>query len=335
FLALAVGAIVSVVAAAVVYTSSTGWSTVAQHGVPLFPNLRSGKPDIEVVAIASGDKTLTLENHDQKWTAKERSGYPVQADKVRELIRGLSEAELVEAKTRNKQRYALIGLEDPTDKDASSKLLRLIDGKGNIVAEVIVGNTRQDAFGEGKVGTYIRKPGDEQTWLVNTDIEPSVELADWVDPSLFQAPQDQVVHLDVTVPGEDVLNIQPSQDKRRFGLANMPEGMKLKYDNALDDIVEAATDISFDDVKKVDGPLSGDKVGTAVLQLSNGLKVSMAIEPGEHDAWLTLEASGEGEAKKTADELNARAKGWAFHIPASKAKSILVHREEFLEKVAS
>lgn len=335
FLALAVAAIVSVAAAAIVYSSSTSWSSLSQSGVALFPNLQSGKPNIEAVAIVSGDESLTLEDHDQKWLAKERGGYPVEADKVRELIRAIASAELVEAKTRDKQRYALIGLEDPTDKTATSKLVRLTDSKGNIVAEVIVGKARPDAFGAGKTGTYIRKPGDEQTWLVSTDIEPGVELAEWVNTQLFEAPRDDVAHLDVTVPGEEVLNIQPSKETKHFALTNMPDGMKLKYDNALDDIAEAVTDISFDDVKKVDGPLAGDKVGTAVVEFGNGFKVSIAIERGDHDAWLTLEASGEGKAKQAADDLNARAKGWAFHIPASKADSILLKRDEFLEKVSS
>lgn len=335
FLGLAVAAAISVAAAAIVYTSSTNWSSITPKGVALLPALRDGKPNVAAIEISEGDKKLTLENRGQDWVLKERDGYPAKSDKVRILLRSLADADLVEPKTRNKDRYALLGLEDPSDKDAKSKLVRLIDDKGNTIAGVIVGNSRADAFGTGKDGSYVRKPDDPQTWLVNTEIDAGAEVVDWVGTSLFGAGQDQVKHLDVTVPGEEVMHIQPSTDSKHFILANMPDGMKLKYDNALDDIVEAATDISFDDVKKSPTPPGGDQVGTAVLELNNGLKVSFTIQPDQDGAWVTAEASGDGDAKKIADQLNANAKGWAFRIPLSKANAILQRRETFLEKVSS
>ena len=73
---------------------------------------------------------------------------------------GLAEAELVEAKTRRADRYALLELEDPAAKDAKSRLVRVLDGKGSVLAEVVVGKKRIDAFGVGKSGTYVRKPAD-------------------------------------------------------------------------------------------------------------------------------------------------------------------------------
>ena len=48
-----------------------------------------------------------------------------------------------------------------------------------------------------------------------------------------------------------------------------------------------------------------------------------------------MNATGEGDAKKTADALMARAKGWEFRIPKSKADAILKDRAELVEKVQS
>ena len=78
---------------------------------------------------------------------------------MRALLVKLAEAELVEGKTRNKDRYALLELEDPAAKDAKSRLLRLLDDKGVVIAEAIVGKKRFDAFGGSKSGTYVRKLG--------------------------------------------------------------------------------------------------------------------------------------------------------------------------------
>jgi hypothetical protein len=48
--------------------------------------------------------------------------------------------------------------------------------------------------------------------------------------------------------------------------------------------------------------------------------------------WLSVTASGEGEAaKKAADEIAARTEGWEFKIPAGKANAILKKRADLLE----
>jgi hypothetical protein len=61
----------------------------------------------------------------------------------------------------------------------------------------------------------------------------------------------------------------------------------------------------------------------------------LRIRPDGGVAWLTLEASGEGEAKGAADALMARARGWEFRIPKSKADAILKRKPDLLEKVQS
>ena len=44
------------------------------------------------------------------------------------------------------------------------------DGRGGTVGEVVLGKKRQEALSTGKAGTYVRKPGDPQTWLTNAEL---------------------------------------------------------------------------------------------------------------------------------------------------------------------
>jgi hypothetical protein len=46
-------------------------------------------------------------------------------------------------------------------------------------------------------------------------------------------------------------------------------------------------------------------------------------------------ATGEGEAKKAADEITARTAGWEYQIGKSKADSLLKRRGDLLEKIPS
>jgi hypothetical protein len=102
---------------------------------------------------------------------------------------------------------ALLELEDPAAKDAKSRLLRLLDDKGGVIAEAVVGKKRLDAFGGNKSGTYVRKPGDAQTWLANADLDVSVAMRDWVQTGVLDVPAAKIAKVTVEIPGEEPLVI--------------------------------------------------------------------------------------------------------------------------------
>ena len=48
-------------------------------------------------------------------------------------------------------------------------------------------------------------------------------------------------------------------------------------------------------------------------------------------SWLSFNATGEGDAKKQADEINAKATGWEFKIPNWKADAISKRAADLFE----
>ncbi len=178
-------------------------------------------------------------------------------------------------------------------------------------------------------------PDEAQTWLVNTEINAGVTLRDWVKPTAVRGAPRDVKSLTVKIPGKEDVNIELVRRRQRAPVEGHPRGHESQIRQLDRRHAEAASSIDFDDVKKLDAPPTGDKVSTVTLNLANGLKCDFKIRRDGGVAWVTLEASGEGEAKKEADELTARAKGWEFEIPKSKADAILKTRDELLEKAAS
>ena len=168
-----------------IFASQNRWSQARCRARPVSrPQGPSGED--RQIEIKQGDKTLALARDKDGWPLSDRGGYPVKADAVRALLVKLADAELVEPKTRNQERYALLELEDPKGKDAKSRLVRLLDDKGAVLAEAIVGKKRS-AVGGSKGGTYVRKPGDEQTWLSNADLDLAVR--DWVQANVSICPR--------------------------------------------------------------------------------------------------------------------------------------------------
>ena len=74
---------------------------------------RPGRPRIATIELKQGDKALTLARDKEAWSLADRGGYPAKADAVRALLVKLAQAELVEGKTSNKERYAQLELEEP------------------------------------------------------------------------------------------------------------------------------------------------------------------------------------------------------------------------------
>jgi hypothetical protein len=332
FAALAVVTAASVVVAVATYAAQNRWSQTKVSGAPLFPGLAAQAGSIARIEIKQADKALALAREKEGWSLADRGGYPAKADAVRGLLVKLAQAELVESKTRNKDRYALLDLEDPAGKDAKSKLLRVLDDKGGVVAEIVVGKKRFEAFGASKGGTYVRKPGDEQTWLSNADMDVPVAVREWVQAGLLDLGTARIGKVTIEVPGEAPLVIErDAADASKHKLVGLPEGKKLKEGAGIDAVVRATGSIDLEDVRK---PASspGGETSTVKIEGDGGLGVTLKLRKEGEDYWLALEATGgEGDAKKTAEDIAKRAQGWEFKVPASKAQSILKRRTDLIE----
>jgi hypothetical protein len=335
FAALAVITVFAVAISMTTYASQNRWSQAQVTGAGLFPDLASQASRIARIELKQGDKSLTLVREKDGWSIADRGGYPAKPEAVRTLLVKLAGAELVESKTRNKDRYALLELEDPSGKDSKSRLLRLLDDKGGVIGEVVVGKKRFDAFGGSKSGTYVRKPGEAQTWLSNADLDVSAGVRDWVQPGVLDIPGPKIGAVTIEIPGEEPMKIaRDAADATKYALVGMPEGKKLKEGAGIDAIVRAAGNIELEDVRKAAVPATppAADAGVAKIEADGGLAVTVRLRKEGEDTWVSLEASGaDGDAKKTADEITKRTQGWEFKVPAYKAQSILKRRADLFE----
>ena len=97
FVYLAIAAVLTAVLAVVSYASHNQWSTGEVGGEKLLPALASQASQIATIEIRKGDGTVTLKRSGGSWGLGNRSGYPVDPAKVRTLLVGLVEADLIEA----------------------------------------------------------------------------------------------------------------------------------------------------------------------------------------------------------------------------------------------
>lgn len=342
FTTLAIVTAASVIAAIALYATTYRWSAGRLEGAPLVAGLERQEKSIAAVEISQAGKHLTLERKDGTWRVKEHGGYPAQPERIRALLTSLAEAKLVERKTSKKALHAQLELEDPAVKNAKSREVRVLDAKGGKIADIILGKSRFNAFGADKGGFYVRRAGEDQTWLAIGEPRATVDFTDWVSTTIFELPDDKIVKLTTTHPGEVPLVIERTTSDAKekdakakvakFKLASIPDGKKLKKDAAIEQIAQGFGSISLEDARKLDGTPSGDQVSAIKLEAAGGLVVTFHLRADRDARWLSFSATGaDGDAKKAAEAINAKAKGWEFKILKWKAEQIGKHAADLFE----
>lgn len=339
FAALAATATVSLIAAIAVYAARAPGTGEAAASGKLLPNLESDAGKVARIRVTQGGKPLTIARNGDLWLVESQDGYPASSEKVRTLVTALADAKLLEPKTKVPARYALLEVDDPAGPNSNARLIQLEDASGNPLAEVIAGKQRPapaDAaasVAKNRQATYVRRPGDDQSWLASTSIGGGGALKDWTDARVLETPGGKVKELTVTVAGEAPYKIKRNADGNHE-LDAIPAGKKIKYVNMIDNIVEAASFVDFERVRKAPGTPGGE-AGSVSFETDDGLKVTLKVRRDKDTVWLSIEPSGEGEAKKAADEIKARTAAWEFAVLPSKADTMLKKEADLLEDIAS
>ena len=332
FAVLSAVTFLTVVTAAASYSYFNRWTPGKVEGAVLLPVLARDVGNAALIEVSQADRKLVLERSGEQWRLKDRDGYPANGERVRALLLTLQRAEVIERKTAAADKHKLLELEDPTGKDAKSRSVRVIDKQGRPIADIVLGKARADAFGSGKGGTYVRRPTETQTWLATGELKPAVEPRDWVQTSVFEQDAAKIKRITLEHPGEEPIVIEKSDGDQKFQLAAVPDGQKLKGGVTVDPIAQGFAMIDLDDVRKLDGAPSGDKVSVLKVETEAGLVATFRLRRDGEASWLSLVATGgEGDAKKSADDLNARAKGWEFKVPQWKADQIGKRRADLFE----
>ena len=332
---LALAAVISLIAAGVVHSSYNSFNEEVVSGQRLFAALEGQSDKTSVIAIQKGQEALTLKKSadGKTWGMAERGGYPVEAQKVRRLVLSLVEAELIERKTRSEALYDQIDLGDPKKKGAVSRLVRLADARNKTIAEVVIGRERRAAFGAGKSGTYIRVPGDKQTWLAKLELNTSTDISDWVKPAFFVVDSDTLKSIVVKKGDSQIYKLTQSEKKKgEFKFADIPAGFKKKEKLNAGDLVNGVRTLEMTDVRK---QTEADKKPdmTAEIVTHDGVTYRIGMKREDNKRWVTVAVVGTGKDQAGAKKLGEATKGWAFEIPEWRAKQSFKKREDLFDQV--
>lgn len=299
FIALAV--VTVAVAAGAVYTltereSATRGSTESR---PLYPGLTGRINDVDRLTIrTSADGTITLARDGDRWGMAERYAYPVDFEKVRNALIEVAAINTLEPRTSKPELYDKLQVED-VEKELSNSIRVTAAAGDETVADLIVGKTRPIEEGGG---VFVRKAGDERSWLAEGSFQPQRKFVQWLDRNIVNVDQRRIRLVEMTRPdGQGVLVSKDDPSGEAYTLETpVPEGRKVKAESELRALASITDFLILEDVR----PASEVDFTTETIVdrfvTFDGMELVMEVVEQEDETWVRLSA---GEAER-AEELD-------------------------------
>lgn len=282
----------------------------AHEGELVFPGIAAKLADAAEIDISGSDKEVKLVRQDGHWGIAERDFYPAQPQKLRQMLEGLTELKLLEARTADPALLGRLGVDDPSTPGSTAVLLKVDDAHGDVLAQLILGHRSMRSRGGLPESVYVRRPGDTQSWLAEGSVPTDSDPLEWVARDIADIPRGKIAKVDVT-RGADRLSFTVTAGK--IALDAPPPGKIDTYH--VDDVGQALEHLTLADVRK--GAPPGTPEGRSVFTTTDGLVVTVDVTRDGKTVWASFAASGPG-----ADAYKSLA-GWAFEIPEWRETSLL------------
>ncbi|WP_245615373.1 DUF4340 domain-containing protein [Muricoccus aerilatus] len=314
---IVLGGAAAVVAGAAALLTGGDETGGAPSEAPLaFPSLPPRLAAARRIEARQGAASLIVERGASDiWTLPQKGGYPARGDRVRELLVSLTELRLSERRTADPAALSRLGLEDPGP-NATSLLLRVLDGTGAPLAELVVGRrrTRTQGAGPGSAAesAYVRRPGESQSYLAEGRLPVDADPQLWIDREIASLPEERVRAVAGTRDGKTVELRRGEGPDGRLAIAAPPDAPPAD-EISLDEVGRALEGLTLLDVRP-EAEAPGEPAGEGRFTLTDNLTITARMRLAGGDVWMTLAAAGDDEAAR----LNARWRGWAYQVGAWK-----------------
>ena len=287
-------------------------------GQPAFPNAASALQQAAHIAIQHQGKTTALERHGDIWGVAEDSGYPAQPSKVHDLLAGLAELRLAERRTTDPAQFGRLGVEDPDKANADSTLVSVSDGQDKPIIALIVGHSRSRGQAELPDQIFVRRPGEQQTWLAEGRLQIDNDALMWLDRQIVNIDHTKVAAVSASRAGQQIELVRDGDKLVMKQPAEHPELDPAK----LGDVARALEFLSFIRVQPA-AKMPGAELGHGEFTTTDGLKLNVTANQSGNEVWAHFAATGDGAAKDRAEQLEKKVADWAYELGGWKEKALV------------
>jgi hypothetical protein len=311
----------------------------AASGQRVLPGLQQRLNDVTEIAIARGDGTrTTLRRANDGWRVVERD-FAADSGKLRRLLLQTAELAVVEEKTRDAARFAVLGVEDVAGPTATGTRLDLVAGSQRW--SVILGKA------SGTREVYARVIGAPGSVLAAPQVQAEADPRRWLDTALVDLKPERVQAVRIALPG------QAPYEARRAAkgdvdlvLSPLPRGRALSGPGAATGLASTLAGLQFDDVRASPAAAGADAAArsrpdsraTATVQTFDGLVLTLRGREDGARRYVAIEAAAAGaEAPVVAEakRLEALGRGREFELANYKYDALFRPIAEMLKPLSA
>lgn len=288
-LLILLAALVVLAVAAVVAERSRAPATT--QGTAFVPGLEAALNDLERVALvkAGNEAIATLERRDGAWLVAEKNNYPADVAKLRQQLRALADAKILEQKTATPELYDRLGVVDVSAPTATGIAVSFT-AAGKELPTVILGDV------QGSKYRYARRAGEQQSYLLDHDPNFPHSTGQWLAPTIVDVKGDRVQQVTIKHPDGDTVTLsKPNAATPNYAVAGVPKGRALLYPGVADVTGNALRELNLEDVQpapgaSADSPASVAKPVQVEFRTFDGLVIDVTGSKQDDNAWITIAA---------------------------------------------
>jgi hypothetical protein len=264
------------------------------------------------ITKAGGETVATIEKHADGWNVAEKGGYSADVAKLRQNLRALAEAKILETKTANPAFYDKLGVQDIAS-DKATGLAVTISVPGKDFGTLILGDAK------GSKQRYARRANEAQSYLIDRDPSFPKTAAQWLDPVILDVRGNRVREVTIKHPDGEVVTISKlNPNEMNFDVALVPRGRELLYPGVANVIGNSLRELNLEDVERADDA-APDKAVQVEFRTFDGLIVRVVGAKRGDDAWVSFTASVDADVVAQNQAAAKAAKPAAGEADAAKA----------------
>jgi hypothetical protein len=329
-MALAAIALATSVAAAVVVMQEARRTAPRFSPAPIFPGLDKALGAAQAITVKSPEGEIEIRRMDNNmWVVPAASSYPAHSEAVRKMLNGLVALRAVERRTARPDWHAMLDLGAPGEGGKATEI-RVEGENGALLAGLLVGKVRPAGGLAGEDAFYVRRLGEDQTYLAQGDLPLEVERGDWLDPTIVDIARERVARVAMQpIIGPSYTISRASPETQSFVVDALPRGRRMMSETAANPIGAALSDFSLEDVRPKDA-IDFTKAARAEFETFDGLVIAVETVEADDAHWVRVSATTKPpivphtgtKAHDVAQEMsaiNARVGAWAYKVAEWKA----------------
>jgi len=293
--------------------------------------------DVSRVIVQDDAMTVNLVKKESDWVLEEKSGYPADFSKVKQLLVTLADMETIESKTSRPESYGRIGVQGVgVEGDEKSKQIKLLDKSEGLLYSVIIGKAKQASGPGSKQALYARLENEDKSWLVSGSVRVPTSLDQWLDKAIVNIDRKEIQSVEIKHADNTSLKIfKAEKEATDFTIEEQPAGTKVKSVSTVNNIASGLQNLTFDDVVvRSKFEIDEKEISHVSFKTFDDLIVNAKLAKKDDKDYIWFDAksaTGEGESMNKAQELNNDFALWIYQVPSFKADALLKQMADLVE----